>query len=228
LLEPVTLADGDILSVAGVTPKELYFIDAGLVSMVGHTASGSSLELACLGNEALTHASWLLSGAPPPYSFFAQSTVKARRLAAADAARILGTAHARGQVVDKFCQFLIALLSQSALCARFHTVVQRLARRLLVTCERAGTPVISLTHENMAQMVGATRSLVTEAISVLRRSGCIESRRGVITIVSAKALKRHACECYAADWKRRLALEERVLAQASPSPRSRRSSARLS
>lgn len=213
LLHPVRIANGTALTDAGVVPQSVYFIDEGVVSLVGQTASGKSLELACLGNEAVTHVGWLLGDAPPPYAFVAQMSVRAHRLRAADAVRLLRRSEARSGLVDRFCQFVIALLAQSALCARFHTSVQRLARRILLTSERAGTSVLELTHEDVALMVGAPRSLVTEALTVLRRSGCVESTRARITVVDAKALKRHACECYRTDHRRLASLERAIAAR---------------
>jgi CRP-like cAMP-binding protein len=87
-------------------------------------------------------------------------------------------------------------LAQSALCNRFHTSVQRLARWLLLTADRAGTNRFELTHEFAAQMVGAPRSAVSEAASTLRKKGIIDYRRGVLTIRNAKRLQKVACECY--------------------------------
>jgi hypothetical protein len=67
--------------------------------------------------------------------------------------------------------------------------------------------------KNVALMVGAPRSLVTEALTVLRRSGCVESTRARITVVDAKALKRRACECYRADHRRLGSLERAISKQ---------------
>src|SRR5919109_167440 len=86
-------------------------------------------------------------------------------------------------------------LAQSALCNRFHTSEQRLARWLLLTAERAETNRLELTHEFVAQMVGAPRSAVTESASTLRRKRIIDYRRGVLTIRSRKRLHQFACEC---------------------------------
>jgi hypothetical protein len=74
--------------------------------------------------------------------------------------------------------------------------VQRLARWLLLTAERADTNRFELTHEFVAQMVGAPRSAVSESASTLREKGIIDYRRGVLTIRNAKRLHKVACECF--------------------------------
>jgi len=54
---------------------------------------------------------------------------------------------------------------------------------------------LELTHEFMAQMVGAP-SAVSESASTLRDKGIIDYRRGVLTIRNAKRLHKVACECF--------------------------------
>ena len=55
-----------------------------------------------------------------------------------------------------YSQRVMHQLAQSGLCNHFHTSVQRLARWLLLTAEKAETNRFELTHEFVAQMVGAT------------------------------------------------------------------------
>jgi hypothetical protein len=73
--------------------------------------------------------------------------------------------------------------------------VQRLARWLILTAERADTNRFELTHEFVAQMVGAPRSAVSESASTLRDKSIIDYRRGVLTIRNAKRLRKISCEC---------------------------------
>ena len=65
------------------------------------------------------------------------------------------------ELLMNYSQRVMHQLAQSALCNRFHTSVQRLARWLLLTAERADTNRFELTHEFVAQMVGAPRSAVS-------------------------------------------------------------------
>jgi hypothetical protein len=102
-----------------------------------------------------------------------------------------------GLLMD-YAQHIVHQLAQSALCNRFHTSVQRLARWLLLTAERAEATQLELTHEFMAQMVGAPRSAVSEAAAALRTKRIIEYRRGVVTIRSMGKLEKVACECFEA------------------------------
>ena len=84
-------------------------------------------------------------------------------------------------------------LTQSALCSRFHGSVQRFARWLVLTAERAGTNRLPLTHEFVAQMVGAPQFAVTAAAAELRAKKIIDYGRGtVITLCCDSSPNRHA------------------------------------
>jgi CRP-like cAMP-binding protein len=91
---------------------------------------------------------------------------------------------------------VIAQVAQSAICNRFHTAKQRLARWLLMTADRANSPELPLTHEFISYMVGGPRSAVTEAAAELREAGAIDYRRGLIVIKDSTRLREQCCECY--------------------------------
>ena len=99
-----------------------------------------------------------------------------------------------------YSQQVMHQLVQSAVCNRFHSSVQRLARWLILTAERADTNRFELTHEFVAQMVGGPRSAVSESASTLRDKGIIDYRRGVLTIrmpsVSARSRASASTSCH--------------------------------
>jgi CRP-like cAMP-binding protein len=212
VLEPVSIERGTVLATTGDLPEAVYFVDSGVVSVLGHTSAGDSLELAFVGAEGVTSVGWLISGAPPPYSFVAQLPVTARRLDAKAARRLLFGAPSQPprDLVALYAHFAMTQLAQSAICARFHTASERLSRWLLLTALRVNSNVLPLTHEYVAHMVGAPRSLVTEAAGTLRKAGVLAYRRGTIVIEDRRALEEHACECFPV-LRTRLRTYERML-----------------
>ncbi len=216
-LRAVTIRRGTVLAAADEPPARVYFIDSGIASVVSETASGESLEVGYVGAEGVSTVGWLLGGGPQPYSFVAQLTLTAQEV---DAARIKQLLAADGDhplhcLIQMYGQFVIGQLTQSTLCARFHTATERLARWLLLTAESAAMNPLPLTHEAVAHMVGAPRSQVTDAVGTLRRAGCITSARGHLAIQDAARLLRHACECVAVERARRHAFERRLLARSN-------------
>ena len=91
---------------------------------------------------------------------------------------------------------LMAQISQTAGCNRFHVVQARLARWLLMTRDRVRSGEFRMTHEFLSHMLGVRRVGVTEAASVLQRRKLIEYSRGNIRILDHRGLQGAACACY--------------------------------
>jgi CRP-like cAMP-binding protein len=100
------------------------------------------------------------------------------------------------ELVLRHALALLTQLSQSAVCHRFHTVEQRLARWLLVTRDRAGADSFRLTQEFLSYMLGVPRTSVTTTAVSFQRAGLISYSRGRITLLDARRLGAASCECY--------------------------------
>jgi CRP-like cAMP-binding protein len=91
---------------------------------------------------------------------------------------------------------LLAQVSQSAVCHRFHTSSQRLSRWLLMACDRVDSDTLELTQDSLACVLGIQRTYVNAAALELQNADLIRYRHGKITILNGKRLERAACECY--------------------------------
>ena len=194
-LEPFALQSGILLgSPRGVTDFS-YFIESGIVSLVASTRNGSSVEVALIGREGVAGITDALGNQPLPYALVVQLPGLAYRVPKAVIREHIFTCSTLHELLMDYSQRVMHQLAQSALCNRFHTSEQRLARWLLLTSERADTNRFELTHDFVSQMVGAPRPVVSASASALRDKGVIDYRRGVLTIRSAARLRRVACEC---------------------------------
>lgn len=192
----IPLGRGDLIAEAGQPAPYVYFPTEGVLSLVGTTAAGGTVELAVVGNEGVASISSILGRTTLPFRVVAQVPGRALRIptdVVTAMANECGPLHHR--LLD-YTQQLIAQVAQSAICNRFHTAKQRLARWLLMTADRAGSNELPLTHEFISYMVGGPRSAVTEAAAELRESGAIDYRRGLIVIRDAGKLQEQSCECY--------------------------------
>jgi CRP-like cAMP-binding protein len=86
--------------------------------------------------------------------------------------------------------------AQLAACNRLHEIEQRLSRWLLMCQDRMDSPLLPLTHEFLAQMLGTGRPSVSLAAGALGSAGLIENMRGTVKILNRKSLEQTACECY--------------------------------
>jgi len=192
----VPLERGAVIADAGEPSPYVYFPIQGVLSLVGTTAGGATVEVAVVGNEGVASVSAALGGDWLPYRIVTQIPGRAIRVPTELVASMLsdcGGLH--GRLLD-YAHQMIAQVAQSAVCNRFHNAKQRLARWLLMTADRAGTNELPLTHEFISSMVGGPRSAVTEAAAELRESGAIDYRRGLVTILSPEKLRAQSCECY--------------------------------
>ena len=87
-------------------------------------------------------------------------------------------------------------VAQLAACNRLHEIEQRLARWLLMCQDRVDSPMLPLTHEFLAQMLGTGRPSVSLAAGALEDAGLIENQRGTVKILNRKKLEEAVCECY--------------------------------
>jgi CRP-like cAMP-binding protein len=189
-LEPVALEQRAELSSPHERLRWVYFLESAIVSVMGSTANGQSVEVAFVGEEGMAGVPDVL-----PLGLVVQVAGLAYRAPIDVAERHVFSCTALQRLLLSQAQSMMLQLAQSAVCNRFHTSVQRLARWLLTAVDRAHTDRLELTHEFLAQMVGAPRSAVTQAASTLRRRGIIHYERGVVAIRSRSRLHAAACEC---------------------------------
>lgn len=195
-LEPHPLQRGAVLGTARTAADYVYFVESGIVSVVATTRSGNSVEVALVGREGVAGIADALGAQPMPYGLVVQLPGLAYRVPKELIRSHILSCSTLHELLMDYSQLVFHQLAQSALCNRFHSSVQRLARWLLLTAERANTNRFELTHEFVAQMVGAPRSAVSESASTLRDRGIIDYRRGVMTIKNPKRLHKVACECF--------------------------------
>jgi CRP-like cAMP-binding protein len=102
----------------------------------------------------------------------------------------------------RFTEGVLDLASQTAACNRLHSIEQRCARWVLMSCDRIHSDTIPMTHEFFASMLGVRRAGVTTTLGELDRSGLIQNGRGKVTIIDREGLEATACECYGLDHSR--------------------------
>ena len=101
------------------------------------------------------------------------------------------------QILLRYTQALITLMTQTAVCNRHHSVEQQLCRWLLLSLDRLPSKSLTMTQELIANMLGVRREGVTQAAGALQRAGLIRYSRGRIEVLDRKGLEQSVCECYA-------------------------------
>lgn len=95
----------------------------------------------------------------------------------------------------RYSDCLVAQLFQSAACNASHTIAQRLARWLIATRERIDQDEITITQEQLGEMLGVGRSFINRSLRQLGAAGILGSRRRRIVILDIERLEAIACDC---------------------------------
>ena len=198
LCEPVDLEFGTIVCVADQRFRHVYFPVTGFISLVAKVGDHPPLEIGLVGNEGMLGATLALGVDIARLQGVVQGSGTALRMTSAQLQRELRSNAPLSRMLKRYLFVLMAQLSQSTACSRFHQIKARLARWLLMTHDRAHSDHFRLTHRYLADMLGVQRSAITIAAGALQRKKLIRYKRGAIVIVNRRGLEAMSCECYQA------------------------------
>lgn len=196
-LEPVTLEFGQVLYEPGGRIREVYFPSDCVVSLLTLVEGRRAVEVGLVGHEGMVGIPLALGIDVSPIRALVQGTGAALRMKAADFRKALRQHPALQRAVHRYTNALMAQITQTAACNRFHVVEARLARWLLMTRDRTQSAHVHLTQEFLSHMLGVRRVGVTQAASTLQKRKLIEYRRGDISILDQAGLEAASCVCYA-------------------------------
>jgi CRP-like cAMP-binding protein len=197
-LQDVHLVEGEVLYDAGEAVDAVYFPEDAVLSVVTVMRDGQMIETATVGNESIVGVIAALAEGRTHARTFVQVAGRATRLPASRLRQLVRESPGLLKLLLAYVQRDIAQAEQSVACNALPGVTQRFARWLLLFQDRVESPIVVLTQEHIARVLGVQRTTVTLAAQKLRDLGAISYRRGRIEIVDRQVLERASCECYAA------------------------------
>lgn len=209
-LELVPMRLGDVIYRPGERLPYCYFPTTAIVSLHYVTESGSSTEIAAVGNDGVVGISVFMGGDSTPSSATVQIAGHGYRLDSRVLKQEFTRAGSMQYFLLRYTQALMTQVSQTGACNRHHSILQQLCRWLLVTLDRMTTQELVITQELIANILGVRREGITEAAGNLQRAGFISYRRGHISVLDRTGLETQACECYAVVRKEVSRLRSRV------------------
>jgi CRP-like cAMP-binding protein len=195
-LERIALDYRQSLYVARKPIEFVYFIETGVGSLVNTMSNGEAAEVGTIGNEGVVGLPLLLGDDRAPTSVYVQVPGSGLRMKASLFERELAQSDAMRAVMHRYTHAFFNQVAQSAACNQFHSLQQRCCRWLLMTHDRMRSDEFLLTQEFLAMMLGVQRTGVSVAAGALQRAGLIRYRRGVVTMIDRRGLRRSSCECY--------------------------------
>ena len=195
-LKPVELTYGQVLYEPNGSIDYVYFPVDSLVSLLTAVDKQRTLEVGMVGNEGMVGMPMVLGIGVSAVRALVQGDGIAMRMTAARFRAEFKKNIALQKALFRYTHLLMAQVSQTAACNRFHDAEARLARWLLMTSDRVHAGEFHLTHEFLAHMLGIRRVGVTKAASDLEQRKLIAYSRGHIKILDRKRLEAAACVCY--------------------------------
>ncbi len=138
-LEQVELRAGQVLHDTGSTRSHLYFPTTAVVSMLYLTLEGQSAEIAVVGHDGVVGISLVMGSDSALSQALVHSSGHAYRLRAQAVKAEIGRSGPVFAILLRYTQSLIAQVTQTAACNRFHSIEQQFSRRLLVALDRASS-----------------------------------------------------------------------------------------
>lgn len=194
-LKEVELSKGALLFEPRTPPVDIYFPIDSVISFVGESGAGGSVEVWAVGSEGVAGVSGIL-GNSRPFRGVVQVSGHALVSNGVVVRRCFQSCGAFHDAILAYYERLLLQISYLGICNNLHPVGQRFCRWLLMLRDRARTNELKFTQEAIAAVLGTRRATISEAAAALQNAGFISYTPGSITIRSRKGLESAACRCY--------------------------------
>ena len=176
--------------------ESVYFMDAGIASVVAVQADETQVEVGLVGPEGMTGTAVVLGGDQSPHSTYIQVAGEAQWIKADQLRKAMRASNSLRALLLKYVQTFMVQTTHTAIAnARAH-IDRRLARWILMAQDRTANKTLPLTHEFLSLMLGVRRPGVTEALQSLKRQKLIETGRNQITVLSRNGIEKMAGPSY--------------------------------
>jgi len=236
-LKNIQASRGAVLQEQGADVNHTYFpCGSSLVAFEVIVAEGHAVETNLVGREGAM-GGIVSKGRLPAY---ARATVifpgNFLKITISDLDRVKSQSPSIAQLFARYSDCLVAQFLQSAACNAAHTIEQRMAKWLRFAIDRTGAEEVPLTQEQLAHMLGVSRTYITRVIQKLKNMGILDTQRGALCVRDLPALQRLCCGCHDAVCQHFETVlrgvypgngttpQDRIQARAVPSRQGRRSS----
>lgn len=188
-LEAVELPAVMQLEVSHTSIDWIYFLTAGVASVVADSPSKRPIEIGIIGREGMTGLAVVLGQQRARHTTYIQVAGSGWRLESERLRQALGQSVGLHRSLLQYVHDFLTQTTETALSNGRSKTDQRLARWLLMADDRIDGCRLPLTHALLAIMLGVQRPAVTVAIKALEGAGLISSERGVIIVLDRVGLE---------------------------------------
>jgi CRP-like cAMP-binding protein len=183
--------------VASNAPTDsIYFLEAGLGSVVASNSDDESVEVGHIGYEGMAGYHLVLKVDQTPNRTFMQVAGRGIKIPTAALLAVLDEVPSARDLLLRYTHCCELQLAQSALANARYNMSERLARWILMCHDRLREDDLPLTHEFLSLMLGVRRSGVTNEIHILEGAHAIKATRGNIRVMDRQKLEDMAAGSY--------------------------------
>ena len=175
---------------------DVYFIDAGIASVVAIQRKREMVEVGLIGCEGMSGTAVVLDSGSSPNSIYLQIAGEGRHISAGALRNAMEASKTLHGTLLKYVQAFMVQTNHTAVANARAKVHERLARWILMADDRVPGHRLPLTHEFLGLMLGVRRAGVTEALQTLSTERLIEAGRGMIVVLNRKGIERVAGDLY--------------------------------
>jgi CRP-like cAMP-binding protein len=176
--------------------ERVYFMEAGIASVVAVQADETRAEVGLIGREGMSGIAVVLGGDQSPNSTYIQVAGEGMRITAKELRKAMNASRTLHSLLLKFVQVFLVQTAHTAIANARANIDKRLARWILMAHDRTRDDTIPLTHEFLSLMLGVRRAGVTEALQILKRQKLIATGRNKIVVLNRKGIERAAGKSY--------------------------------
>ncbi|MGA7803977.1 Crp/Fnr family transcriptional regulator [Bradyrhizobium sp.] len=197
-LKLIEMARDAVLTETGAALNQVYIPHAGVVSIVVGLSEGQMVAAALVGRDTIVGSAELLGDGISLSDAVVLSPGAASTIDLTDFRTIAAQSAVFRNLLARHQQAVFLQAQQTAACNASHSVEARLARWLLLAHDLSDGRMLPMTQGLLARMIGVQRNAISIVASALQQGGIISYSRGQIEVTNMEALRRTACECYAA------------------------------
>jgi CRP-like cAMP-binding protein len=195
-LKPVTLKLRRDLEEPNRRIDDVYFIDAGIASVVAVQRKKERVEVGLIGCDGMSGTAVVLGSHSSPHSTYLQIAGEGQHISAAALRKAMEASRTLHGLLLKYVQAFAVQTAHTAIANAKAKLDERLARWILMAHDRIPGNTLPLTHEFLSLMLGVRRAGVTEALQSLSSQRLIKNGRGEIIILNRKGIERTAGDLY--------------------------------
>ncbi len=191
-LEVIELDARQVLEAPSDPVRHVYFVESGLVSVVGTTEPDHRIEVGMVGYEGMTGLCIVLGDDRSANETVVQSSGSALRVSTEALRDLMKVSRSLTTTLLRYVNVFMVQGSQTALANGRGRLDERLARWLLMWHDRVLADELIITHEFLALLLGVRRQGVTVALHELEGKGLIRSTRSHVRVLDRDGLQKSA------------------------------------